>query len=225
MSPTVESTNAVPTAEAAPRFPAIHEWTNGGGEVLVLRYCTHGGESGYGFRYPLEVGATATCPDWDPKQECGNGLHGWPWGLFMGSGKGPVWSALWQVYGVQPENVVDLGGKVKFSTGVLRFSGRWEKATEFVLGGQVAWVACASSGAASSTGDYGAASSTGECSVAVVTGVGGTARCGPGGCIALAWQDPATGKLEIRCASVAVDGIKPGVAYRLSESGIFTEVA
>lgn len=29
----------------------------------------------YGFKWPLEVGVTVECPDWDPKPKCGNGLH------------------------------------------------------------------------------------------------------------------------------------------------------
>lgn len=29
----------------------------------------------YDFKWPLEVGAVAKCPDWNPKPECGGGLH------------------------------------------------------------------------------------------------------------------------------------------------------
>ena len=49
-------------------------------EILVLRTCGEGGKSHGGFVWPLEVGATATAPDWEDTDECGNGLHGLPWG-------------------------------------------------------------------------------------------------------------------------------------------------
>lgn len=29
----------------------------------------------YGFQWPLEVGAIAVAPDWNPEAECGGGLH------------------------------------------------------------------------------------------------------------------------------------------------------
>lgn len=44
--------------------------------VLVLRTVNADGTSYNGFQWPLEVGAVAECPDWDPAPKCGNGLHG-----------------------------------------------------------------------------------------------------------------------------------------------------
>lgn len=34
----------------------IHEWTNGGDEVLVLRFSDKNGQSYGGFQHPLEIG-------------------------------------------------------------------------------------------------------------------------------------------------------------------------
>lgn len=48
--------------------------------VLMLRFVGPEGESYGGFRWPLKVGAVVEAPDWDPRRECANGLHGWLWG-------------------------------------------------------------------------------------------------------------------------------------------------
>jgi hypothetical protein len=168
---------------------AIHQWTNGGDEVLVVRFVDKDGKSASKrlkdgvpvdadpFQHPMTVGETVTAPDWDPRTVCGGGIHGWPWGMSLGDGKDPDWNALWQVYGVKPEDIVLVGseGKVKFRIGVLRFLGAWNKATEFVLSGQMAWVHASSSGAASAAGDRGAASATGYSGAASATGSRGAA--------------------------------------------------
>jgi len=75
-----------------------HQWTNGGTEVLVLRFVNRDGKSYGDFQHPMKVGEVVTAPDWNTKPDCGGGIHGWPWGLSMGEGKDSEWSALWQVY-------------------------------------------------------------------------------------------------------------------------------
>ena len=155
-----------------------HQWVDKNGEVLILRFSDKTGKSWNGFQHPMTVGETVTAPDWDPTPKCGGGIHGWPLGLSMGDGKSPVWDALWQVYGALPENVtgnLEGGGKCKFRTGVLRYLGDWQAATNFILSAQIRWAQQASSGAASSTGDSGAASSTGDRGAASSTGDRGAA--------------------------------------------------
>ena len=223
---------------------SAHQWTNGGSEVLILRYCNADGSSYGGFIHPLTVGETVTAPDWKPAAECGGGIHGWPWGLSLGSGKKPDWNATWQVYGVLPCDIVDLGGKCKFRTGTLRHVGDWHSAMMFVLAGQIAYVehsargaasatgargaasATGWSGAASATGWRGAASATGARGAAVVTGLGGKARGGNYGCIALAWWNEKHERSEMLCARTGPDEgmLKPDTWYRVSESGEFVEV-
>lgn len=66
-----------------------HQWTNGGDEVLLLRYVGKDGESFGGFKWPLTVGSGVEAPDWNTRVECGGGLHGWPWGFSIGEGKEP----------------------------------------------------------------------------------------------------------------------------------------
>ena len=157
----------------------VHQWTNGGDEVLVVRFASKDGKSYKNFQHPMTVGESVTAPDWQVNRKCGGGIHGWPWALGLGEGKDCEWSALWQVYGVKPEDIMqgepDLVGKVKFRTGILRFLGTWDQATNFVLRGQMAWVHQAASGAASATGWSGAASATGASGAASATGENGAA--------------------------------------------------
>lgn len=91
-------------------FTPRHQWTNGGKEVLILRYVDQTGKSYGGFQHPMKIGETVTAPDWNPAICCGGGIHGWPWGLSLGDGKEPDWSATWQVYGAIPEDIVGGSG-------------------------------------------------------------------------------------------------------------------
>ena len=198
-----------------------HQWVNEDGEVLVVRFANRYGKSHGGFQHPMSVGDSVTAPDWDAEPVCGGGIHGWPLGLSMGDGKEPDWTALWQVYGVQPTDIVgniEGGGKCKFRAGTLRYLGDWQGATNFALSAQIKWVHQASSGAASSTGDSGAA---------IATGLSSRARGGKFGCIALAWWNSEQKRPEMRCALTGSDqpsSLKENVWYRLNEAGEFVEV-
>jgi hypothetical protein len=217
-----------------------HQWTNGGKDVLILRYVDRQGKSYGGFQHPLKVGGSVTAPDWDGNMSCGGGIHGWPWGFSIGDGKEPDWTAIWMVYAVDPKDIVggsgDLVGKCKFRTGVLKFIGNWQEATAFVLGGQMAWVHHAASGAASATGwsgaasatgARGAASATGAASSAIVTGLYGRAKAGEFSCIALAFYDQKRHRSEMRCAIVgnprSKAKLKADTWYRLDSNGRFVE--
>jgi hypothetical protein len=88
--------------------------------VLILRKCNIDGSSSRGFVYG-QVGDIVTAPDWDPKPECGNGLHG----LKQGNGS---WNLLvgddWLVIEANDEDVVDIDKKkCKFRTGKILYRG------------------------------------------------------------------------------------------------------
>ena len=146
-----------------------HQWTHDGREVMLVKCVGKDGTSYNGFRWPLEIGATVEAPDWDAKAECGHGLHGWPWGLHIGDGKDPDWSSTWIIFGALPAEVIDLGGKCKAKQCVIRHVGTWQSATAFVLAGQMALVASASTGT-SATGDRSASLATGDRSASSATG-------------------------------------------------------
>ena len=200
----------------------IHQWTHDGAEVLIVRFCEADGLSSYGFKYPLTPGTTVEAPDWDPKPNCGNGLHGWPWGMNIGDGKDPEWNKTWMVIGANPEDVIDLGGKVKFRRGTVRLVGQWYEAGNHVLNGQMAWVhartkgtperaenemgsasATGGSSSASATGGRGSASATGGSSSASATGERGSASAtgGSSSASATGWRGSASATGEMGSAS------------------------
>jgi hypothetical protein len=95
---------------------------------LILRTCNADMQSYNGFQWPRSGPVTA--PDWNPKEECGHGLHG----FLRGEGDGDLadWrsEALWVV--AEVETFVDLGGKVKFPTAEVIFVGSRLNATALV---------------------------------------------------------------------------------------------
>ena len=158
----------------------VHQFADENGEVLVVRFVDKNGKSHGGFQHPLTVGETVTEPNWNTEPICGGGIHGWPLNIGMGDGKEPDWSALWQVYGVKPEDVVpNVGGgaKCKFRTGALRYIGDWRGALEFIRPTLIRWTqqfrdnhATGDSSASSATGDSSASSATGNRSASSATG-------------------------------------------------------
>ena len=157
----------------------VHQWTHKDGEALILRFSDKRGKAYRGVQHPLEIGATVTAPDWNPEPVCGGGIHGWPWGIGLGSGKDPDWSALWQVYGVNPACItanIEDEPKCKFREGVLRFSGTWHEAMLFILEGQKAWVEHFAEGKSNATGNRSAANATGDSSAANATGYSSAAN-------------------------------------------------
>ena len=125
--------------------------------VLVLRTCsanmrTYGG----GFVWPSTGPVEA--PDWDPEPRCGGGLHGFLWG--EGHGGLADWSegAKWLVVEVAAKEVVDLGGKVKFSRGRVVHCGDRASATALIASVRPGAIV----GGKSTSGDYGT-STSGDC--------------------------------------------------------------
>ena len=168
-----------------------------------------------GFQYPSS--GMVECPDWNPRAECGNGLHGW----LRGEGDAGLAShgdsGKWLILSVPTKSIVDLVGKVKFPRAeVLKVGTRDECTSEMVRlcpGAAVIWgTATAGYRGTATAGDYGTATA----------GYYGTATAGEGGILRIRWHD---GK-RYRDAVGYVDegGIDAGVKYRLNESGIFVQV-
>ena len=215
------------------------KWTNGGDEVLILKCVPKDGVTHNGFQWPLTVGEQVESPNWGADATCeSGGLFGWPWGIAIGDGKEPDWvNGTWLVFGAYPEDVVDIGGKCKAHRGTVLFVGAWDKATEFILKGQIAWVVQASKGessatgyrsASSATGNSSASSATGYSSASICTGIESKARGGRFGCIALAFWDYVKNRAEMRCCEIGCgdgsDGkLKADTWYRLNDVGEFKE--
>ena len=210
--------------------------------VLVLRTCNADGSSYGGFMWPLEVGAIATAPDWNPSSECGGGLHGWMWGCGDWSLKAQSSEIRWIVLEVAKSSIVDLGGKVKFPTcKIVSIHADWAGAMAVIrrIGG-LKFEASATGryGHASATGDAGHASATGHAGHASATGryghasatgydghasagQNGRSRSAEGGIISILWHDGKRPRIAV--GYIGEDGIKPNTWYEVV-NGKLTEV-
>ena len=93
--------------------------------MLFLRTTDADAKSYGGFQWPREVGAVVEAPDWNPKPECGNGLHGLLDGLGESSHLSFNPGAIWWI--VDADDAVYLDGKWKFQRcTVLDFGPRHE---------------------------------------------------------------------------------------------------
>jgi hypothetical protein len=204
---------------------------------LILRTCNADMQSYNGFQWPRSGPVTA--PDWNPKQECGHGLHG----FLRGEGDGDLanWrsEALWVV--AEVETFVDLGGKVKFPNAEVIFVGSRLDATALVKArypdaaviganvtvenGRVAVVgehgtatagyrgtATAGYRGTATAGDYGTATA-GEHGTATA-GYYGTATAGDYGMLQIYYRDQ-NNRQRLAVACIGEDGIQPTVKYRL----------
>ena len=77
-----------------------------------LRTTDKNGKAYGGFQWPMQVGAIVEAPDWNPRAECGNGLHGLKDGLGDVSYLSSASDAVWWI--VKADDAVDLDGKHKF---------------------------------------------------------------------------------------------------------------
>jgi hypothetical protein len=158
---------------------------------LVLRTCKPFGKSSHDFIWNLEIGGITTAPDWEPTEECGQGLHG----FLNGEGNGYLvdWSeeAIWLV--VEPiGKIIDLNGKVKFKSATTIFVGDRPSATNYlreqignyaIIGGTSTsgYSGISTSGySGTSTSGYSGTSTSGDGGTST-SGYGGTSTSGYGG--------------------------------------------
>jgi hypothetical protein len=102
--------------------------------MLVLRSCAADLTSRCGtFQYPAS--GPVACSDWIPKAECGNGLHGFPWGEGDYSLADHSPQAKWLVIDVRDEDVVLFpnGSKCKFPGGNVVFCGDLPGAAKYLM--------------------------------------------------------------------------------------------
>ena len=100
-----------------------------GKTVLCLRTVKQDGTEDNGFKWPIYGYVEA--PDWNPKAECGNGLHGYLRGA--GDANEIVRDGLFQVVKVLEAEVINLDGKVKFPRCEVVFTGSQKDATDILV--------------------------------------------------------------------------------------------
>ena len=174
---------------------------------LVLRCCQPDGSSSNGFVWPKS--GLVACNDFRNTRACGNGLHGWLWGegdVTAAGGVADQADALWLVVEVETKKLVELGGKVKFPSGNVIFSGSRFDAVKFISerapsGTKVIY--------GTATAGYGGTATA---------GVRGTATAGERGTLSIAYYDHKRDKYRVAIAEVGEEGIKPNTAYTLDLS-------
>jgi hypothetical protein len=135
----------MPDTTATATMPEAHQWTDGGDRVLILRRIDKDGTSYGGFNKwgkPDELNITVQPEKFVNEPTCGNGLHGWPWG--MGLGEGSDYSIIddrWLVLAAKPEDVVgNVGGntasKCKCREAVKIFDGTFAGAWALINSGR-----------------------------------------------------------------------------------------
>lgn len=182
--------------------------------MLVLRTCAPDFKSRNDFLWP-ESGPIE-CLDWNPKPECGHGLHGLPWG----EGYCSAFKEYLDIGGkalvveVNDGDVVLLerGRKCKFPRGNVVFSGSLEDAIAYLLANGGAGKAIAH--AQITVGDGGTATA----------GTRGTATAGDSGTIELAYYDWTGSRSRRKIGYIGEDGLLPHVKYRLNDAGLFVPV-
>ena len=178
--------------------------------ALMLRTCDKNLRSHGGFQWPESGWAEA--PDWEPTQECGNGLHG----LLWGEGDASLLAhedltSRWMVAEIDTDEMVDLTGKVKVRRANVVHVGTKESSTAYLYanGGQGRSVVFGTATA----GDGGTATA----------GYSGTATAGEDGVISVLWWDSSAQKYRRAVGVIGEGDLKPGVPYRLDSKGQWLE--
>jgi hypothetical protein len=152
-----------------------HEYTEDG-VVLFLRRCNKDYTSYGGFQWPSEVGSVVEAPDWKQNDSCGNGLHGWPWGIGLGEGMSfDIIHDSWIVFSAKPGDVVgglSGGHKAKVKSCVVVASGSFGKCWDVIDKGRDRLIKEVSNGGceAASSGNSSTAASSGNYSKAASSG-------------------------------------------------------
>ncbi|CAN5129470.1 hypothetical protein BH10PLA2_BH10PLA2_26950 [soil metagenome] len=174
------------------------------GKVLGLRTCQADMSSSHDFVWPKEGYVEA--PDWDPIEECGNGLHA----LLRGLGDPSLldWAedAVWLAVEIDEALVVDLEGKVKFPHGQVILVGDRSTVCTFI---KAAYPDLAVIGAMATAGDAGTATA----------GDWGTATAGDEGAILIRrWNGK---RYRYEMANIGENGIEANKPYQLDREGRF----
>jgi hypothetical protein len=150
-------------------------------QVLILRTCKADGTAYNNFKWPLEVGAVVTAPDFEATKECGKGFHGLLWGSGNANLVSKDKDAIGMVCSVNSNEIIELDGKVKFQSCKIEFVGTLVEAATYIAKqtGRVVHFAMVSDEKLAVTG-YSGTATAGEYGTATA-GEHGTATAGYSG--------------------------------------------
>ena len=174
---------------------------------------------------------SVTCPDWNPKPECGGGLHFLLWGIGDYSLLDDKPDDKWLIIEADESTIVDLGGKVKAPRATVLFAGDCHAALRFldertpddaVLNGKKREVTRGLR-AATASGYLGQATASGKC-LAVSLNDTASLQGVAGACLIASYWDSDAKRPRVVVAYVGENGIEANVPYRLNERHEFVAV-
>ena len=198
-----------------------HTFTDNTGSVLILRRVDKSRKSHGGYVYPPQ-GSTITAPDWNSRQECGGGFHGWPFSFGLGEGSDfDIINDVWQILAAKPEDVVgelDRGWKCKCREAVIRHEGTFAEMMAVIK----PWLHKCTVEMAASSGNSATNDAAGRKSVCAAAGFGSRVRMADGGAFALSYLDGEQPRFI--CGVIGENGVKPNTWYEVRD-GRLAEVA
>ena len=179
------------------------------GKTLVLKQVKPDNTAYGGFKWPDS--GKVTCENWVAEKECGNGLHGFNKGVGNASLADYSEGNIWKVVEVSNNGLIDLGGKVKFKSGYVIYSGDLKTAAQIIktVFPNEAVIGC------TATAGYRGTTTAGD---------SGTATAGDRGVLIITYYDNKKSSYKRKIALVGDNGIKPNVKYRLNDKAEFQEV-
>ena len=159
-----------------------HEFTDSDGNVLILKRLNKDRKAHGGFQYPTGIGHIVEAKDWNPNNQCGGGLHGWPFSFGLGEGSDFELDDVWLIMAAKPSDVVgeiEGGWKCKCRAAEIIYDGDFNGAMDLLRPLFTACVnaMCASSGNGAknaSSGNYATNASSGDGATNASSGNGAT---------------------------------------------------
>jgi hypothetical protein len=193
--------------------------------ILVLRNVNADMTSQGGFKYPKRGWVEAS--DWKDTDECGNGLHGLPWGV---GGSGYLYygnNTVWLIIKVNPADgyqhgTGDMTDKCKFRRGYVVYCGCRDDAVQYLLDHGAAdkpVVYCKKTGGDESTLTGGDESTLTGGNWSTLTGGNWSTLTG-GNESTLIFRYYDCTRYRFVVGYVGENGIKPNVAYKLDENHV-----
>ena len=201
-------------------------------KVYILRNCLEDMTSHDGFVWPKS--GYVSCSDWSEENECGNGLHGFLWGVGNTDLLYPLTNCQWLIVEVDEDKIIDLGDKVKFPEGNVVFCTQSrdeaiDKMIEYGASPNTIMYGTSTSGdgGTSTSGDYGT-STSGRCGNSTsgyfgtsISGdfgysysIQGKVKTGNNGVIAVGYSCLISNKRTIKVGHVPEE-LKPNTFYKV----------
>ncbi|MFX0132412.1 MAG: hypothetical protein ACFFDN_02075 [Candidatus Hodarchaeota archaeon] len=101
-------------------------------KVLMIRSVSKNQKSYNDFKWNLEIDAINEAKDFNDNEQCGNGLHGYPWGFGVGSGSNVDLDHIWFVFETNNAVKIQNEWKAKCKTAKIIKVGTHKEICDFI---------------------------------------------------------------------------------------------